>query len=216
MDPVLDFMKTEQRTKAEKYVFLNEQAVKGQTLFTGSSLMEQFPINELLMNAGMDCIVYNRGIGGFTTDDMLQNMDAQIFGTEPSRIFINIGTNDISGPDYKVETLIGKYEQILTQIKERLPETKVYMMAYYPVNSVDKVPDNEWGKMMFAVRTNENIKIANQEVEKLAAKMGYTYIDVNDGLTDERGMLKKEYTVEGVHMYANGYKVIFENMKKYL
>ncbi len=216
MDPVLEHMKMEQRTTAEKYLILNEQAVKGQTLFTGSSLMEQFPINEFLMNDGMDCIVYNRGIGGFTTDDMLQNMEAQVFGTAPSKIFINIGTNDISAPDYSLEVLMGKYERILTQIRERLPEAKVYMMAYYPVNSVDKVPDGDWAKGMFATRNNENIRLANQAVEKLARKMGYTYIDANDGLTDARGMLKKEFTVEGIHMYANGYRVVFDNLKKYL
>jgi len=29
-------------------------------------------------------------------------------------------------------------------------------------------------------------------------------------------MLKAEYTIEGIHMYANGYRVVLENMKKYL
>ena len=29
-------------------------------------------------------------------------------------------------------------------------------------------------------------------------------------------MLKKEYTVEGVHMYANAYQIILKNMKPYL
>ena len=112
--------------------------------------------------------------------------------------------------------LIEKYEKILTQIKERLPETEVYMMAYYPVNEVDKVPEGEWGKTLFATRTNENIALANKEVEKLADKMGYYYIDVSEGLRDENGRLKKEFTIEGIHMYANGYRVILENMKPYL
>ena len=53
-------------------------------------------------------------------------------------------------------------------------------------------------------------------MKKLAEKMGYHYIDVNSGLCDERGMLKKEFTVEGVHMYANGYQVVLENLKQYL
>ena len=57
-------------------------ARKGQILFTGSSLMEQFPINELLMSNGMPQVIYNRGIGGFTTDDMLQHMEEMVFGTE--------------------------------------------------------------------------------------------------------------------------------------
>ena len=216
MDSFEEFMKNEQMGKIEKFRYLNESAKKGETLFTGSSLMEHFPINELLMDYGMENVIYNRGVGGFKTDDMLEHMEEQIFGTEPSKIFINIGTNDIGAPDYKLEVLIEKYEKILTQIKERLPETEVYMMAYYPVNEVDKVPESEWGKTLFATRTNENIALANKEVEKLADKMGYYYIDVSEGLRDENGRLKKEFTIEGIHMYANGYRVILENMKPYL
>lgn len=216
MDPIMEFMKTEQRTKKEKFVFLNELAKKGETLFVGSSLMEQFPINELLMDRNIDMTIYNRGIGGYTTIDMLDSMEEMVFGVEPSRIFINIGTNDISAPGYTLDSLMERYRSILTQIKDRLPEAKVYMMAYYPVNETDKVPDSEWGRHMFDTRNNENIVLANQAVETLAKEMEYEYIDVSAGLRDERGMLKKEFTVEGVHMYANAYNIILDNLMLYL
>ncbi|MCD8148119.1 MAG: GDSL-type esterase/lipase family protein [Clostridiales bacterium] len=220
MDPIMDYMKMEQAQKIDRYRILNETARKGETLFTGSSLMEQFPIQELMMDEGMTQVIYNRGVGGFTTADMLQNMEEQVFGTEPSRIFINIGTNDISDASRSFEEVLAdmleNYEKILTQMKERLPETEVYMMAYYPVNETDRLAPGEWAKTMFVNRNNQNLPKANAAVEQLAAKFGYHYIDVNDGLTDERGMLKAEYTIEGVHMYANGYRVVLENMKKYL
>lgn len=209
-------MNREQQEKLERYRVLNQNVKKGQILFTGSSLMEQFPINELLMTNGMNQVIYNRGIGGFTTSDMLQYMEEMVFGTEPSKIFINIGTNDIGSPNYKLEDLMENYEKIISIIKERLPEADIYMMAYYPVNETDKIPEGEWGKTAFVTRTNENIAIANEAVEKLAGKMGCHFINVNKGLTDERGKLKKEYTIEGIHMYANGYQVVLNNMKKYL
>ncbi len=217
-DFVHEFFEREKKEKIDKYRILNEQVVKGQILFTGSSLMEQFPINELLMTEKMNTIIYNRGVGGFTTDDMLENMEVQVFGTEPSKIFINIGTNDISNPTISFEEAlthtITNYEKILMQIKERLPEAQVYMMAYYPVNEIDKPV--EWDKNLFVNRNNQNIPLANEVVRSLANQYGYEYIDVNQGLTDENGRLKKEFTVEGVHMYANAYRVIFENMKPYL
>ena len=209
-------MRQEQVEKIMKYRILNQCVKKGQILFTGSSLMEQFPINEFLMTNGLDKVIYNRGVGGFTTDDMLENMEDMVFGTEPSRIFINIGTNDIGKPDYKLEILMAKYERIITQIQKRLPEADIFMMAYYPVNETDKLPDEEWAKDLFATRTNANIQIANKAVEELAAKLHCRFINVNEGLTDENGRLKKEFTVEGIHMYANGYRVVFENMKGYL
>ena len=220
MDVIQGFMKSEQRQKIDKYRILNQAAKKGEILFTGSSLMEHFPINELLMTEGMHQIIYNRGVGGFKTTDMLENMEEQIFGTEPSKIFINIGTNDIGDAsrtfEEVLEDMLMNYEKILMQIKNRLPQTEVYMMAYYPVNETDKVPETEWAETMFVNRNNQNLPAANAAVKKLAEKMGYHYIDVNSGLCDERGMLKKEFTVEGVHMYANGYQVVLENLKQYL
>lgn len=216
MDFFKELMHREQQDKLERFRILNQNVKKGEILFTGSSLMEQFPVNELLMTNGMDQVIYNRGIGGFTTTDMLQHMEEMVFGTEPSRIFINIGTNDIGSPDYQLEALLERYEEIIVRIQERLPEAEINMMAYYPVNETDKIPEGEWGKTAFVTRTNENINIANAAVENLAAKKGCRFINVNEGLADERGKLKKEYTIEGIHMYANGYQVVLQNLKKYL
>ncbi len=216
MDFFKEFMHREQQDKLERYRILNQNVKKGEILFTGSSLMEQFPVNELLMTNGMDQVIYNRGIGGFTTTDMLEYMEEMVFGTEPSRIFINIGTNDIGSPDYQLEALLERYEEIIVRIQERLPEAEINMMAYYPVNETDKIPEGEWGKTAFVTRTNENINIANAAIENLAAKKGCRFINVNEGLADERGKLKKEYTIEGIHMYANGYQVVLQNLKKYL
>jgi len=203
----------ERQDKVTRFRILNSLAQKGKILFTGSSLMEQFPIAELLMNHGISITVYNRGIGGFTTTDMLAHMEEQVFGVEPGRVFINIGTNDIGSPDYQQEELIKNYRNILAKIKSRLPGTQVNLLAYYPVNELanDRVP-----KETFQNRTNENIRKANTAVQGLAAEFGYRYLDVNTGLTDETGRLKKEFTVEGIHMYANGYEVVFQNLLPYL
>lgn len=56
-----------QQDLLKNYQYLNKIATKGQVLFTGSSLMEQFPIVELAMIYGLNIKVHNRGVGGFTT-----------------------------------------------------------------------------------------------------------------------------------------------------
>ena len=63
------------RMQRRSYQDLNKVARKGQILFTGSSLMEQFPINEIAMSMGVNKIIYNRGIGGTTTDEFLEHID---------------------------------------------------------------------------------------------------------------------------------------------
>ena len=119
-DRMQQFFAGEKLKTLKRYQYLNKIAQKGKVLFTGSSLMEQFPVNEMLMTENIPLTAYNRGIGGYTTDDMLEHMEEMIFGTEPSTIFINIGTNDIGSSGYKLEHLIENYEKILQQIRERL------------------------------------------------------------------------------------------------
>lgn len=113
----------------------NKDAVKGQTVFTGSSLMEMFPIEEWVKELGSNApIVYNRGVGGYRTTDLLPILDACVFELKPHKVFINIGTNDLSDDNIPLETVMSNYDQIITQIEEKLPGVIIYMMAYYPVN----------------------------------------------------------------------------------
>ena len=50
---------TDKEMKVERYREENKTSQKGQTVFTGSSLMEMFPINKLLNEHGDDTIIYN-------------------------------------------------------------------------------------------------------------------------------------------------------------
>jgi lysophospholipase L1-like esterase len=214
----INYMKKQKAEKVRKYKILNQHAKKGQILFVGSSLMEQFPINELQHTLENQYNIYNRGIGGYVTTELLDSMEECIFELDPSKIFVNIGTNDIGSVDYNKENLISNYNDILTQIGERLPDCKVYVMAYYPVNPKADFSgmDKDLKEIFFKTRTNANIWIANNAVEELAKKHGYEFINVNEGLMDQEGNLKEEYSIDGVHMFANGYSVILNNLKKYL
>lgn len=213
-----DFFEKQKEDKLKKYKRLNKFAKKGQILFVGSSLMEWFPINEMQQTLDKMYIIYNRGIAGYVTKELLDSMEQCIFELEPLKIFINIGTNDMNTEDYKEEKLISNYDKILTNINERLPNCKVYVMAYYPVNADADFPgvDKEFKERMFKTRTNYVILKANEAVKELAKRHNYEFINVNNGLIDEEGNLKEEFSIEGIHMWPNAYSVVLENMKKYL
>jgi len=207
--------------KKIRYRLLNRYARKGQIVFTGSSLMEAFPLNEMQLNLNIDGHgIYTRGIGGATTADLLGAMDECIFDLEPSKIFINIGSTDIGSPSEEaswLERLLANYDEILLRIKERLPECEVYVMAYYPVNAKDDFGlDKNRKKEIMGARSNERLREANRALEELATLRGCYFIDANAGLTDEEGELRKEFTMEGLHLWPNAYAVIFENLKEYL
>ena len=201
----------EKKEKLERFRRLNPYVKPGQILFVGSSLMEQFPIYEFLQDFDLPCKIYNRGVGGYTTQELLETMDICVYDLRPAHVFINIGTNDLNGPDYRQEELIQRYTQILQGIREHLPETKLYLLAYYPVNTVvgSRIP---YMKAVMKHRTNTRIQAANEAVRALAGKFGAEFLDLNGPLYDERGELKAEYTIEGMHMYANGYKPILEQL----
>ena len=197
--------------KLERFKRLNRYVKPEQVLFVGSSLMEQFPINEFAQDFDLPCRIYNRGIGGYTTRELLQAMDVCVYDLRPAHVFINIGTNDLNGPDYRQEELIGRYAQILQGIREHLPETKLYLLAYYPVNTAvgGRIP---YMKELLRHRTNGRIQAANEAVRALAERFGAAFLDLNGPLRDERGELKAEYTIEGMHMYANGYIPILQQL----
>ena len=79
MDTAVEFMRKEQQKKLENFRELNKTAQKGHILFTGSSLMEMFPVTDFLTEDGSEQIIYNRGIGGFCTEDLVWNMDEEKF-----------------------------------------------------------------------------------------------------------------------------------------
>ena len=119
----------EKQWKVESYRHLNRFIRPHQILFVGSSLMEQFPIYELMLDQQLPYTIYNRGIGGTTTFELMENMDACIYDLQPDYIYINIGTNDLNLPDYTEEGLIERYRTILKGIREHLPEAKIFMLA---------------------------------------------------------------------------------------
>lgn len=196
-----------------RFRYLNEFVKPGQILFAGSSLMEQFPIQEFVADFDLPLTIYNRGVGGFTTSEMLACMQDCVYALRPAYIFINIGTNDLNDPACTPDVLHNRYRTILSGIREHLPQAKLFLLAYYPVN-----PDvaNAGMKEVLKVRNNDCICRANEMVKELAAEVGAAYIDANDDIKDEKGQLKAEYTVEGMHMYANGYKAVLDRLLPHL
>lgn len=199
--------------KVEKFREANKSVKAGQIVFAGSSLMEMFPINKLLEEHGDETIIYNRGIGGFVSRELLEVLDVCVLDLKPSAVFINIGTNDLSDASIPVSRLMENYDKIISRIEAAVPDVKIYLMAYYPVNYEAAAEDM---KECLKVRSNEKINAANAEVKKLAEKYGQRYIDINANLKDDLGRLKAEYTIEGLHINEDGYRAIYDDIMAYV
>ena len=204
----------EKKQLVEDYHKRNLTAVKGGIDFVGSSLMEMFPIEQWVGELPQPKpIVYNRGVGGYKTTDLIPILDICVYELKPRKVFINIGTNDLSDSRISMSEIISNYDTILTGIEQHIPGILIYCMAYYPVNFNAAAEDM---KECLKIRNNDKIRHANDEVRKLVEKHCQRYIDINRNLMNENGDLKAEYTIEGLHINHDGYRAIFDDLMKYV
>lgn len=203
-------MAKEKKDKIEIYHRRNAYCEKKQTVFVGSSLMEQFPINEYAQGIVKDKI-YNRGVSASVTTEFLENIDVLLLELQPTRIFINIGTNDMFLSDYSLEKLLANYNSILKSIQDKLPAAQIYIMGFYPMNEAKSSVE------FFGGRTNKKLDEANAALCALSKKYANCkHIDVSNGLRDKTGSLKAEFTIDGIHLYPEAYAIVFDNLKRYL
>ncbi len=205
-------IKNDKEIKAERFSELNKTALKGKIVCAGSSLMEMFPIEKFLKESGSETVIYNRGIGGYMIHELRENLDTCVLELKPSRLFINIGTNDLSWSSISAAQVVESYEEVLGEIYKVLPETEIYVMAYFPINY--EAASDEM-KPCLLIRTNDKINEANAGLKKMSERLGAKYIDINDSLKDETSNLKAEYTIEGMHIKECGYRAIYDEFMKY-
>ena len=192
--------------KCDAFKVDNINASHNQIVFIGDSITDGYRLDDYY--GELSLATYNRGIGGDTTDGVLRRLDVSLFDINPSKIVLMIGTNDISGGRSNDE-ILNNYREILSEIKERLPETEVYCMSIIPQNSLFVSESAELEK-----RTEIIIEV-NREIKELSERMGYQYVNIFDGLS-ENNILKAEYTEDGLHLNHKGYIVWTEILKPLL
>lgn len=176
-------------------------------IFLGDSLTDYYDLDKYY-----DIKLINSGVAGWTTDQIIDNLDKLVYAYNPTKVILLIGTNDLNqekDSDYIVNN-IGK---IVDEIKQKYPEVKMYIESLYPINNTDNEKINHTA---VGIRKNSDIKEINRKLEEYCKKNKYTYINMYDELTDKEGNLNLKYTKEGLHMSDEGYKVVTKKLKKYL
>lgn len=189
------------------YTFMSRNAAKeGQVVFFGDSITEFLSVGdwygEYSVRSGKE--VYNRGIGGDTTNRLFERARDNVTCIKPAAVVILIGTNDI-GFGFEGDFVSSNIEKTLILIKEECPGCKIILQAIYPVIN------GRAGR-----RSNRVILEANRRLEALSEKYGVTYLDFTGILADGQGNLKEEYTYDGLHLSAAGYEVTTKEIAKHL
>ncbi|WP_195215514.1 SGNH/GDSL hydrolase family protein [Streptococcus oralis] len=198
----------EQEKIQTKYRELNQVSVlEPDVIFIGDSIVEYYPLQELF---GTAKTIVNRGIRGYQTKLLLENLDAHLYGDAVDQIVLLIGTNDI-GKDIPINEALDNLERVIQSIVRDYPLSQIKLLSILPVNEGEKY------KQTVYIRTNEKIREWNQAYEALvSAYMQVDFVPIYDSLTDSEGQLKKDYTTDGLHLSVAGYQALSEALKEYL
>ena len=195
----------EQEKIQTKYRELNQiSVIEPDIIFIGDSIVEYYPLQELL---GTTKTIVNRGIRGYQTGLLLDNLDAHLYGDTVDQIVLLIGTNDI-GKDVPMSQALTNLESVIQSISRDYPLSQIKLVSILPVHQGEEY------KQTVYIRTNEKIKAWNQVYQDLAsAYMQVEYVSVFEELLDQEGQLKSDYTTDGLHLSVSGYQTLSETLK---
>lgn len=195
----------DKRNKMMNFAHLNSHYCKmGQTVIAGDSITEMFNHTELYAAYEQESgkTVYNRGIGGDTSDRLLERFESNVLNIQPSNIVLLIGTNDF-GYGLPMWETADNVDAILSLIAEKCSGANVILQAVYPVNTQMRRYDK---------KKNAKIPELNAMLRRLVDKHSITFLDLTAQLSDSNGDLKAEYTFDGLHPNVFGFEVVAEEI----
>src|SRR5208282_4052049 len=145
----------------------------------------------------------NRGIDGQTTPQMLVRFRQDVIDLHPRVLVVLAGTNDVAGVTgpTRSEDIEANYSSMADLA--RLHHIRVVFASLLPVNNY-----TDDAKESFALRPRERILTLNSWLKDYCAKNGLDYLDYFSAVVDDKGMLRRDLSDEGLHPNAAGYKVM--------
>jgi len=196
------FMVDFYQQKVNAFKIQNKHVKKGGIAFIGDSITQDYPLQDFFS----DLVTYNRGIGGDTTLGLSHRLNESAFEMNPQIIVMLIGTNDLSLTLDNVSTIIDRICHIIETILSKLPQVDIVLQSIYPVNP-------KLNLASVGPRKNQDIQKINQALQKIKS---IHYVDINQSLQNEEGLLDSSFSYDGLHLSANGYEKVTSILKPLL
>lgn len=165
---------------------------------------------DLMKNTDDYSEVYNLGISGDNTDELLKRFKFENEVREPDMIIIAIGINDayyINSKDNS-NVPIGRFEsnlmEIINQSKEFTDEIIFIGLTKVDESKVSPIP---WSPTKYY--NNNNVEIYNAKIKELCEKNKLLFIEMLD-------LLKNEDLEDGLHPNSAGHEKMFLQIKDFL
>jgi lysophospholipase L1-like esterase len=136
-----------------------------------------------------------------------------VLDLEPEKLFLLIGTNDL-GKGVSVEDATENIKKICMKIVTGCPKTKIYLISVCPVDNSRETGYTLQGPKL---RTNEAIKRLNQIIQKYSGLIAnLEFLDVYNLLANDHGDIQKAYSIDGIHLSIEGYRLLTNFLNPYL
>jgi len=173
---------------------------EGRVVFLGDSIIDLWKLDEYF--PGKPYI--NRGIGGQTTPQMLIRFRQDVVELHPKVVVILAGTNDIAGNTgpMRLEDTEANYASMAEIAGAN--NIRVVFSSVLPVHNYTPQP-----QAFFAARPPDKILALNRWLKDYAAAHPEClYLDYFRAMVDDKGYMKRDFSADGLHPNALGYKIM--------
>jgi lysophospholipase L1-like esterase len=142
----------------------------------------------------------NRGIGSQVTAQMLLRFHQDVVALQPSAVVILAGINDVQGfLQRETPKQIKDNWEAMADLADAHGIAVVFG-SLLPVNNY-----TESARDVVRERKPEEIRSLNAWLQNFCKIRGYGYADYYAQLVDQQGLLRHDYTTDGVHPLDNAY-----------
>jgi lysophospholipase L1-like esterase len=197
-DPKNGFVKRHEGFLKDKEELLKKGPI--QMVFIGDSITDGWRSKgkEVFAATYASYNPYNIGISGDRTQHVLwriENGELDGLSPNPKVAELMIGTNNL-GANPSNEEIAAGVTKIVAEIHQKLPQTKVLLLAIFPRGAS---PDNAF---------RGRIKAINEILAKLDdGGKTVKYLDIGEKFLDKDGSLPKDIMPDALHPNAKGYQI---------
>jgi (4-O-methyl)-D-glucuronate---lignin esterase len=147
------------------------------------------------------------GWGGDTTRNVLWRLkNHELDGLHPKVVVLMIGTNNLgkdppSNREATVEDVAKGIRAILDLVQEKAPAAKIVLMGI--------TPRNDRGDAALMPTIDE----INARISQFADGKKVVYLNINDKLANQEGVLVEGMTEDGLHLSNKGYQIWADALK---
>src|SRR5262245_45896058 len=148
----------------------------------------------------------NFGWGGDTTQNIIWRLDhGELDGVNPKVIVILAGTNNVGRNPVdaaRIADISKVIKAVIDRCRQKAPRARIILTAIFPRN------DN--------VAVVPTIAGINQNIARFADGKRIRFLNINDKLADQNGMLLDGVTVDKLHLSLKGYQIWADALKPLL